>query len=59
MIKPPFAPLGAARMRRGMNDALAELEKKRAKALQKLDPSLTWGQALKLAASLPVNRQAG
>ena len=40
-------------------DELTEKEKARARALQKLDPSLTWGQALALAAELPVPRQAG
>lgn len=48
-----------ARSRQAAHDELAEREKARAQALQKLDPSLTWGQALALAAQLPVPRQAG
>ncbi len=47
------------RMMRGRADALAEAEKRRAKELQEADPSLTWGQALKLACKYLIKRQAG
>lgn len=46
-------------MQQPENDRLAELEKRRAEALQKIDPSLTWDEAVQLAKELPVNRQAG
>lgn len=47
------------RMMKGRADALAEMEKARARELQRRDPTLTWGQALKLAVRNPTDRQAG
>jgi hypothetical protein len=46
------------RMMQGRADALAELEKQRARELQRQDPTLTWGQALKLAIKQPTRKQA-
>lgn len=40
-------------------DALALAEQRRAEALQRIDPTLTWEEALALARELPIARQAG
>lgn len=47
------------RMMQAQGDRLAELEKEKARAYQKADPTLTWGQALRLATRQPIKRQAG